>query len=348
MKPGSNNRCLTASVTAPLVVLAVLWVSPAGVVGEDPPQPPPGTALNENGIPVGWVLIEGDIQVPADWLTNRGTYTTTLWGGQPAEIPVEFDDNVNSSEEQQAWNAMQIWEDVANVDFRARVWSDTSWVHFRDSSGDPEPANNSPVGWGLGQRTINIVDWPSVYIIAHEVGHTLGYWHEQSRPDRDNYVEIEWENIPEEDEPNFELHAEAGDYGWYDFDSVMHYSQCAFSDCSNCMGDLENCRTITVLPPNESWQFQIGQCTHLSYLDATTMSFLYAEDSWWFLDCDYTGQSEGTFLQPCKTLQQVYLLMDPGETVWIQPGHYSAVGTWGVTSNSEIWRAPLGGVVLGN
>lgn len=62
----------------------------------------------------------------------------------------------------------------------------------------------------------------------------LGFFHEQSRNDRDNYVEIHWENIKEDDRDQFRTGNERNlvvqeSTGFYDYGSIMHYPGNAFA-----------------------------------------------------------------------------------------------------------------------
>ena len=67
-------------------------------------------------------------------------------------------------------------------------------------------------------------------IIAHELLHALGIWHEQSRSDRDNFVTINWNNIKPGFESNFYIQSTASLLGTsYDLKSIMHYGSYAFS-----------------------------------------------------------------------------------------------------------------------
>ena len=236
---------------------------------------------------------------------------------------------------------MAAWEAVASVNFSPRT-SQLNYVHIQDSAG-----NNSEVGQAGGKQIINITSWNSKFVIAHELGHCLGFWHEQSRSDRDSYITINLDKIQNGKADDFAIEDHSSHYGPYDFDSVMHYNSCGFSTCGNCTSSSSSCWTITVNPPYAGeWQSQIGQRDHLSRMDALTMSFLYPQSNWRFLDLNYHGLFEfGSFLVPAKTFANGKNLTPAGGTLWIQPGHYAAVG---IHSKTMTLRAPLGGVTMGD
>ncbi|XP_045760975.1 uncharacterized protein LOC123864527 isoform X2 [Maniola jurtina] len=68
--------------------------------------------------------------------------------------------------------------------------------------------------------------------VVHELLHTLGFYHMQSSPDRDDYIDVLWENIIKPSRHNFRKYNSlaVSDFGvGYDYDSVLHYSRKAFS-----------------------------------------------------------------------------------------------------------------------
>ncbi len=304
-------------------------------------------------IPDGYILIEGDIIVPENFFDSGGIGPAAAFGDTAfwpnGIVPYEFNANVTVVNQTFMISAMLEWENIANVDFRPRN-GEANFIHIQNST-----ANNSFVGMIGGQQIINIVSWNSRFIMAHELGHALGLWHEQSRPDRDTYVQIITPNIQSGQAINFATRTTAdvypkrayglGDAQTYDFDSLMHYGQCDFSiDCP--AGGTCNCinRTIIVPPPNQAWQTLIGQRNYLSNLDKLTMSFLYPQNGWLFVDQTHTGSENGTFRNPYRQFTTGMSNAPSGSTLWIQPGSYSAIGTY---DKSMTLQAPLGSVVLG-
>lgn len=41
------------------------------------------------------------------------------------------------------------------------------------------------------------------YVVAHETGHALGFWHTHQRPDRERYISINWKNVLDEATASF-------------------------------------------------------------------------------------------------------------------------------------------------
>ncbi|HWL93803.1 MAG TPA: M12 family metallopeptidase [Phycisphaerae bacterium] len=193
--------------------------------------------------------------------------TNNFWTG--GLVYYAFDPAVTADQRAAMLDAMDSWEAVADVRFIERS-SQANYIYIFSGSG-----NWSYVGMIGGRQDLSIYNWDYKYIMMHEVAHALGVWHEQSRPDRDDFVQINYGNVQAGRESNFDIQADAQMNGDYDFDSIMHYGQCAFANCT-CSSA---CRTIICPAPYVAWQSQIGQKTHLSVGDAENMAFLYGDPS---------------------------------------------------------------------
>ena len=108
----------------------------------------------------------------------------------------------------------------------------------------------------------------------HEIGHSIGLWHEHSRTDRDKFIKILWENIDTTDDyqRNFIKyeHPFVPDVG-YDIASIMHYGPKAFSI------DEEFLDTIVIKTPLPSCMDSdiMGQRTGLSFKDKLRVNLMY-------------------------------------------------------------------------
>lgn len=326
------NTCLFLFVGAS----SLTWI--AGASAELPRHVQEFLAgLDENGVPEGHMLIGGDIIVLEDSL-SRATFATNFW--PDGTVPYVYADNVTAANRTRMRDAMDEWESVANVHFEFGV---EPWglIVIQDSD-----QNSSQIGKTGIVQIINIKNWGTHYTIMHELAHALGFWHEQSRMDRGDYVEIHRDRVIDGKEHNFDIELFSHNYGPYDFDSVMHYRPCSFSTCDDCSADFYNCRTIEVLPPCDAcWETEIGQRDHLSKFDQLTMSFIYRQPNWIFVARDGGVFSAGSFLDPYVAVVLGVGAVPGGGTLWIQPGEYAAVATY---SNAMTIRAPLGGVLLSN
>ncbi|KAL5019389.1 hypothetical protein ScPMuIL_005111 [Solemya velum] len=140
----------------------------------------------------------------------------------------------------------------------------TSYIKFNTGSGC-----HTPVGWRRNyMATVTIGrGCERKGTIMHELLHSLGFWHEQSRTDRDSYVTIHWSNIQSGHERNFAKYTQStiDHLGQaYDFESVMHYPATAFAID----------RTKPTIEPKGS-NVVIGQRTHLSPTDIKEIQLLY-------------------------------------------------------------------------
>lgn len=145
-------------------------------------------------------------------------------------IPYEINDDFNHLKRSRLRDAIADFRKYTCIIFREKVEEDIDYVHFFSSL---KSQCYSSVGRQGGRQKISIGDGcERKGTVIHEMLHSIGFIHEQSRPDRDKYVKIVWENIKKKLKSNFQKYPKylVDNFGVkYDFDSVLHYHNSAFS-----------------------------------------------------------------------------------------------------------------------
>ncbi len=160
---------------------------------------------------------------PQPKLAFDGTAPTWTSGN----VYYSFSNNVSSVKQKAFLDGCAEWSTFANVHFIPRT-SQANYVLVFEGAG--LEGGQSIVGMVGGQQFLQIgpTSWNHA-TICHELGHTLGLVHEQSRSDRDSYVTILTANITSGTEGNFVKLTNSKNKTAYDFLSVMEYSRNAFS-----------------------------------------------------------------------------------------------------------------------
>lgn len=127
-------------------------------------------------------------------------------------------------------NAMQEYHNRTCIRFRPYELTDQNWIDIKpDYSGCW-----SSVGMKMQGQIVNLGSAKCLRhgVIVHELMHAIGFYHQQSSSERDNFIKINWENIRRGREHNFNKYNETVVSNFnvsYDYTSVMHYSSKAFT-----------------------------------------------------------------------------------------------------------------------
>ncbi|CAB4027409.1 zinc metallo ase nas-13-like [Paramuricea clavata] len=212
------------ALTAALFISCCVAVGPFELP-DDKASPPP--TYDFNGF--NMTLREGDIVDRGGDRIGEAAAVGVPW--KNGRIPYVLDcsiknlpDAINSLND-----AIKAWHDRSPcIRFVPKQPSDEHFVTFFRAAG----CWASDVGY-RGRNSFVSIGHGCEYkhVMVHELGHVIGFWHEQSRPDRDKHVRVVPANILPSLLYNFDkVTSKTDSHGEdYDYASIMHYPFNAFA-----------------------------------------------------------------------------------------------------------------------
>ena len=211
-----------------------------------------------------------------------------LWTN--AVVPYKFSSSIQSYGEggrHSIREAMDHWEDRTCLRFTLRN-GESDYVEYINTDNT---CSSSWIGRkGGGKQTVSMAAGRGCGIgtIVHEIGHAIGFWHEQSRPDRDRYIQINLNNAEDNDRKRDQFDKrntnEVDSRGSeYDYGSVMHYQLTKYARCCGLQTmSIKNWTAYRAQgsPTIGHWSDQtgteIGSWSGLSVRDAQQTNLIYS------------------------------------------------------------------------
>ncbi|XP_068175405.1 meprin A subunit beta [Antennarius striatus] len=242
----------------------------------------------------GLDLLEGDIQQDEISIRNSIIGDKYRW---PTTIPYYLEDSLDMNAKGVILKAFDQYRLKTCIDFA--LWrGEENYISVFKGSGCYSSVGNQHVG---KQRLSIGRNCDRLGTVEHEFLHALGFWHEQSRADRNDYVNIMWDRIEPGKEHNFRIYDDTMSSALgvaYDYGSVMHYSKTAFNIGSE----------PTIITKIPYFMDVIGQRMGFSASDLTKLNHLY--------NCT----NSASFVDSCNFEQENIcgMIQDHGNRNWEQ------------------------------